>query len=105
MDAIFVFPGFVIMFQKKSEKNTSQVLFFRRKIKGIPQEFDTDFYLARWWRAYQGDLQLIRTYMKQLFEHRRLLGYDRIDTEGLRTKLDMACKTFEVFRVWLGFRK
>lgn len=43
--------------------------------------------------------------MKQLFEHRRLLGYDRIDTEGLRTKLDMACKTFEVFRVWLGFRK
>lgn len=64
--------------------------------KYIPVEFDTDFYLARWWRAYDGDIQQIEKRMKEVFEHRKLLGYDCIDRENLEYKLEIPRRTFEV---------
>ncbi|VDK47844.1 unnamed protein product [Gongylonema pulchrum] len=57
---------------------------------------NTDFYLARWWRAYGGDLNRIKKNMNDLFEHRRALGYDNIETELLQTKLEINRLTYEV---------
>lgn len=34
--------------------------------------------------------------MKDLFDHRRILAYDRIETNLLQTKLEIPKKTFEV---------
>uniref|UniRef100_A0A915PWZ5 GOLD domain-containing protein n=1 Tax=Setaria digitata TaxID=48799 RepID=A0A915PWZ5_9BILA len=69
----------------------------RQIIGNIPDAFNTTFYLARWWRAYNGDLERIERNMKDLFDHRRILGYDQIETELLQTKLEIAKKTFERF--------
>ncbi|KHN81731.1 CRAL-TRIO domain-containing protein C34C12.6 [Toxocara canis] len=71
----------------------------RSRIKGIPTEFDTDFYLARWWRAYDGDIKAIERRMREVFEHRRTFGYDRLDTKLFDTKIDFARKTFERFSI------
>ncbi|KAK6107941.1 CRAL/TRIO domain family protein [Brugia pahangi] len=69
----------------------------REIIDDIPDLFNTTFYLARWWRAYNGDLERIKRNMKDLFDHRRALGYDRIETHLLQTKLEITKKTFERF--------
>ncbi|EFO22303.1 hypothetical protein LOAG_06186 [Loa loa] len=69
----------------------------REIVDDIPDLFNTTFYLARWWRAYNGDLDRIKQNMKDLFDHRRALGYDRIETHLLQTKLEFAGKTFERF--------
>lgn len=68
----------------------------REIIEDIPDLFNTTFYLARWWRAYHGDLDCIKRNMKDLFDHRRILAYDRIETNLLQTKLEIPKKTFEV---------
>ncbi|VDK87509.1 unnamed protein product [Litomosoides sigmodontis] len=69
----------------------------REIIKDIPELFNTTFYLARWWRAYNGDLDRIKRNMKDLFDHRRTLAYDRIETHLLQTKLEIPRMTFERF--------
>ncbi|VDM10847.1 unnamed protein product [Wuchereria bancrofti] len=69
----------------------------REIIDDIPDLFNTTFYLARWWRAYNGDLERIKRNMKDLFNHRRALGYDNIETDLLQTKLEITKKTFERF--------
>uniref|UniRef100_A0A914SCX4 Uncharacterized protein n=1 Tax=Parascaris equorum TaxID=6256 RepID=A0A914SCX4_PAREQ len=67
----------------------------RNRIRGIPTEFDTDFYLARWWRAYNGDIKTVERRMHELFEHRRAIGYDLLDTKQFDSKIEFAKKTFE----------
>uniref|UniRef100_A0A0M3J3K6 CRAL-TRIO domain-containing protein n=1 Tax=Anisakis simplex TaxID=6269 RepID=A0A0M3J3K6_ANISI len=52
--------------------------------------------LARWWRAYNGDIKMIERKMHQLFEHRRVIGYDRLDTKLFDVELDFARRTFEL---------
>ncbi|VDN08215.1 unnamed protein product [Thelazia callipaeda] len=69
----------------------------RRKVANIPNAFNTNYYLARWWRAYNGDINRIKKNMKDLFDHRQVLGYDQIETDLLQTKLEIAKKTFERF--------
>ncbi|MCP9262555.1 hypothetical protein DINM_005927 [Dirofilaria immitis] len=71
----------------------------RQIIDDIPDLFNTVFYLARWWRAYDGDLDRIKRNMKDLFDHRRALAYDCIETQLLQTKLEIAKKTFEITKV------
>uniref|UniRef100_A0A915C9N0 CRAL-TRIO domain-containing protein n=1 Tax=Parascaris univalens TaxID=6257 RepID=A0A915C9N0_PARUN len=71
----------------------------RNRIRGIPTEFDTDFYLARWWRAYNGDIKTVERRMHELFEHRRAIGYDLLDTKQFDSKIEFAKKTFERFSI------
>lgn len=57
--------------------------------------------MARWWRAYNGDLDRIKRNMKDLFDHRRTLAYDHIETHLLQTKLEIAKATFEVSNIFV----
>ncbi|VDP13862.1 unnamed protein product [Onchocerca flexuosa] len=52
------------------------------RIDDIPDLFNTVFYLARCWRAYGGDLDRIKRYMKDLFDHRRMLACDCIGRQS-----------------------
>ncbi|CAG9539567.1 unnamed protein product [Cercopithifilaria johnstoni] len=69
----------------------------REIIDDIPDLLNTTYYLARWWRAYNGDLERIKRNMKDLFDHRRTFAYDDIETHLLQTKLEIPKKTFERF--------
>ncbi|VDM26219.1 unnamed protein product [Toxocara canis] len=53
--------------------------------------------MARWWRAYDGDIKAIERRMREVFEHRRTFGYDRLDTKLFDTKIDFR---FSISTVW-----
>lgn len=71
--------------------------YFRKRLGQIlPPTFDTDFFLARWFRAYNGDLDVIEKYLKQLISHRQTLGYNEKNILKCCSEFDFAKKTFEV---------
>lgn len=76
------------------------MFYLREIIRDIPDLFNTTFYLARWWRAYNGDLDRIKRNMKDLFDHRRTFAYDRLETHLLQTKLEIPKMTFEVYLIF-----
>jgi len=65
----------------------------------LPKDYDTDFSLARWHRAYNGDKDKIRQKLGELIGHRRMLGYSTENIVERCTSVDMAKKTFERFAI------
>lgn len=65
----------------------------------IPPEYDTDFFLARWWKTLDGDLKLIEKRMKEWDEHRKIFGYGHVPSNRLEIDIEIAKKTFERFSV------
>uniref|UniRef100_A0AC34R7B5 Uncharacterized protein n=1 Tax=Panagrolaimus sp. JU765 TaxID=591449 RepID=A0AC34R7B5_9BILA len=63
----------------------------------LPPEFDSDFFLARWLRAYKDDEKGLELKLTELIEHRRAIGYDSGDIVDKSRQLEFAKKTFERF--------
>jgi len=63
----------------------------------LPPTFETDFFLARWFRAYNGDLDVIEQKLKELITHRQTLGYNVDNVIECCSNFDFARKTFERF--------
>uniref|UniRef100_A0A0N5B0Y8 CRAL-TRIO domain-containing protein n=1 Tax=Syphacia muris TaxID=451379 RepID=A0A0N5B0Y8_9BILA len=74
-------------------------LIFRNRLKHlIPPEYDTDFFLARWWKTLDGDLKLIEKRMKEWDEHRKIFGYGHVPSNRLEIDIEIAKKTFEILK-------
>ncbi|MFH4980704.1 hypothetical protein AB6A40_007413 [Gnathostoma spinigerum] len=69
----------------------------REKLKDIPQELNTDYYLARWWKSYDGDFQMIEKRFSELINHRRGFGYDKLPLSDLMGHFEIPRRTFERF--------
>lgn len=71
--------------------------FFRSRLcDTLPIEFDSEFFLARWWRAYKGDEKALELKLNELIEHRRAFGYNENNIHEKCQSLEFARKTFEV---------
>lgn len=65
----------------------------------LPELFDTDYYLARWWRAYNGDLAKIDKYLRQYLINRALLSYDVEDMHHALTTFPNPSRVLRYFSV------
>ncbi|CAD5224210.1 unnamed protein product [Bursaphelenchus okinawaensis] len=65
----------------------------------LPKEFDSDFSIGRWLRAYKDDEQGLITRLKELLEHRRTLGYNEENILDFCETFPVAKKTFERFAI------
>jgi hypothetical protein len=65
----------------------------------LPEEFDSEFFLARWWRAYKGDEKALENKLNELIEHRRAFGYNENNIHEKCKNLEFARKTFERFGI------
>jgi hypothetical protein len=65
----------------------------------LPPDYDTDFCLARWHKAYKGDKDAIRSRLMELLEHRQTIGYNTENIVESCSRLEFARKTFERFAI------
>lgn len=65
----------------------------------LPEMFDTDFYLARWWRSYNGDLAKIEKYMREYLTNRKLFSYDVEDVHHQLITSPIASRAMKYFSV------
>uniref|UniRef100_A0A914DLH4 CRAL-TRIO domain-containing protein n=1 Tax=Acrobeloides nanus TaxID=290746 RepID=A0A914DLH4_9BILA len=65
----------------------------------LPPEFNTEFFLARWWRAYKGDVKMIEQRLTELINHRNAFGYNSENVLDKALTLDFARKTLERFTI------
>jgi hypothetical protein len=63
----------------------------------LPELFNTDFYLARWWRAYNGDLAKIDKCFHEYMTNRALMGYDADDMLHAINTLPVSSKVMRYF--------
>uniref|UniRef100_A0A915DI27 CRAL-TRIO domain-containing protein n=1 Tax=Ditylenchus dipsaci TaxID=166011 RepID=A0A915DI27_9BILA len=72
----------------------------RKRLESIlPPTYDTDFFLARWFRAYKGDLEAVELKLKELIAHRQTLGYNEANVLECCSTFEFAKKTFERFSI------
>ena len=65
----------------------------------LPPEFESDFFLARWLRAYKDDEKGLELKLTELIEHRRAFGYGQGDITEKINSLEFSKKTFERFNI------
>ncbi|CAD5232040.1 unnamed protein product [Bursaphelenchus xylophilus] len=65
----------------------------------LPKEFNSDFFIGRWLRAYKGDEQGLITKLHELLEHRRALGYNEENIVKFCDTFPLAKQTFERFAI------
>jgi len=65
----------------------------------VPPDYNTEFFWARWFRAYHGDVEAIEKKIDEYMTHRRAMGYDGVDIVKFLHAHPIAVKTFERFAV------
>ncbi|CAB3398030.1 unnamed protein product [Caenorhabditis bovis] len=72
----------------------------RARIK-VPKEIDSPFFFARFLTANNGDVEKTTEKIYELFEHRKLLGYENATDLEIFTKVEIGRQTFERFNISL----
>uniref|UniRef100_A0A1I7XIT3 CRAL-TRIO domain-containing protein n=1 Tax=Heterorhabditis bacteriophora TaxID=37862 RepID=A0A1I7XIT3_HETBA len=67
----------------------------------IPSCLDSPFFIARFLRANNGDVELSKQRISEYLTHRKTLGYADYDDLGIFTKFPIGKATFERFRISL----
>ncbi|KAE9552203.1 hypothetical protein FO519_004584 [Halicephalobus sp. NKZ332] len=65
----------------------------------LPEEFESEFFLARWMRAYKDDEKGLELKLTELIEHRRAFGYGQGEILDKVNSLEFSKKTFERFNI------
>ncbi|TKR77616.1 hypothetical protein L596_018551 [Steinernema carpocapsae] len=65
----------------------------------VPADFNTEFFWARWFRAYNGDIAGIEKKIDEYMTHRRNMGYDGVDIAKFLHAHPIAKATFERFAI------
>uniref|UniRef100_A0AC35TP40 CRAL-TRIO domain-containing protein n=1 Tax=Rhabditophanes sp. KR3021 TaxID=114890 RepID=A0AC35TP40_9BILA len=65
----------------------------------LPEDLKTTFFLARWVRMYQGDVENIEIKLKEYIRHRAAFKYDDVDLVGAIEKLEFVDKVFSKFAI------
>ncbi|KAI1720789.1 CRAL/TRIO domain-containing protein [Ditylenchus destructor] len=65
----------------------------------LPPTFNTDFFLARWYRAYKGNLDAVEKNLRDLISHREALDYGPGNVLKCCSSYEFAQKTFERFAI------
>jgi len=65
----------------------------------VPANYNTEFFWARWFRSYNGDLPGIEKKIDEYMAHRKAMGYDGEDMVEFLSTHPIAVKTLERFAI------
>ncbi|KAF1750160.1 hypothetical protein GCK72_016707 [Caenorhabditis remanei] len=86
-----------------AKKFSAEILDKAEKLKlaipTVPEKLDSPFFFARFLNANNGDVEKTRQKILQLFEHRKLMGYDKISDLDIFTTVDIGRECFERFHI------